>query len=162
MFHDVNTNEFRLNLVHHNTRIIDQSNNWNVLLFKEAYHVKEKCPILNNCVKASRDMQPFWLPFNYNVCTIHVFTVSFNLMVLDYIFTFHITCIIACRLWNPTRVRESASPRVWLALGLAKNIPRENFQICVKFLLRFLSPNDNFRVNLLLNNSNTLIFRFFW
>ena len=109
MFHDVNTNEFRLNLVHHNTRIIDQSNNWNVLLFKEAYHVKEKCPILNNCVKASRDMQPFWLPFNYNVCTIHVFTVSFNLMVLDYIFTFHITCIIACRLWNPTRVRESAS-----------------------------------------------------
>ena len=54
---DVNTREFRLNLVLQNARIIDESNNWNVLLFKEAYHIKEKCPILNNAVKASRGMQ---------------------------------------------------------------------------------------------------------
>ena len=32
----INTHEFRLNLVHQNTGIINQSNNWNVLLFKEA------------------------------------------------------------------------------------------------------------------------------
>ena len=53
MLNDVNTHEFRLNLVRQNTRIIDQSYNWNVLLFKEVYHVKEKCLILNNGVKAS-------------------------------------------------------------------------------------------------------------
>ena len=42
ILNDVNTHEFRLNLVRQNTRIIDQSNNWNVLLFKDAYHIKEK------------------------------------------------------------------------------------------------------------------------
>ena len=56
---DVNTHEFRLNLVLQNTRITDESNNWNVLLFKEAYHIKGKCPVLNNGVKASREMQLF-------------------------------------------------------------------------------------------------------
>ena len=56
---DVNKHEFRLNLVRQNTRIIDESNNWNVLLFKEGYHIKEKCPILNYGVKASREMQLF-------------------------------------------------------------------------------------------------------
>ena len=55
----VNTHEFRLNPVRQNTRIIDESNNWNILLFKEAYHIKEKCPISNNGVKASREMQLF-------------------------------------------------------------------------------------------------------
>ena len=54
ILNDVNTNEFRLNLVLQNTRMIDQSNNWNVLLFKEAYRINEKCPILDNGVKASR------------------------------------------------------------------------------------------------------------
>ena len=58
MLNDVNTHEFTLSLVRQNTRIIDQSYNWNVLLLKEAYH-KEKCPILNNGVKASRKMQFF-------------------------------------------------------------------------------------------------------
>ena len=55
----VNRHEFRLNLVRQNTRIIDKSNNWKVLFFKEAYHIREKCPILNNGVKASREMQLF-------------------------------------------------------------------------------------------------------
>ena len=32
----VNTHEFKLILVRQNKKIIDQSNNWNVLLFKEA------------------------------------------------------------------------------------------------------------------------------
>ena len=53
----VNTHEFRLNPVRQNTRIIDESNNWNILLFKEAGHIKEKCPILNNGVKVFREMQ---------------------------------------------------------------------------------------------------------
>ena len=55
----INKHNFRLNLVRQNTRIIDESNNWNVLLFTEAYHINEKCPILNNGVKASREMQLF-------------------------------------------------------------------------------------------------------
>ena len=72
ILNDVNTHKFRLNLVLQNTRIIVQSNNWNVLLFKEAYHINEKCPILNNGVKASREMQPSWMSFNYNIYTNHV------------------------------------------------------------------------------------------
>ena len=59
ILNDVNTHEFRLNFVRQNTRIIDQSNNWNVLLLKEVYHIKGRCPILNNSVKASREMQLF-------------------------------------------------------------------------------------------------------
>ena len=86
ILNDVNTHEFRLNLVRLNTRIIDESNNWNVLLFKEAYHIKEKCPILNNGVKASREMQLFWIQFTYNLYTNHVLIVSFcSNMFLDYI-----------------------------------------------------------------------------
>ena len=59
ILNDVNTHEFRLNLVCENTGIIDKSNNWNVLLFKEAYHMNEKCHILNNSVKVSRKVQLF-------------------------------------------------------------------------------------------------------
>ena len=59
ILNDVNAYDFRLNLVCHNTRPIDQSNNWNLLLFKEAYHIKEKFSTLNNGVKAFRDMQLF-------------------------------------------------------------------------------------------------------
>ena len=56
---DDSTHDFKLNLVRQNTGIINESNNWNVLLFKETFHVKEKCPMLNNVVKASRKMQLF-------------------------------------------------------------------------------------------------------
>ena len=56
---DVDVNDFKLNLVRENTSIIDQCNNWNVLLFKEAFHIKEKNPSLNNGVKASRDFKLF-------------------------------------------------------------------------------------------------------
>ena len=89
ILNDVNRHEFWLNLVRQNTRIIDESNNWNVLLFKEAYHIKEKCPILNNDAKGSREMQLFWLQFNYNTYTNHVLIVSFcSNMFLDYILLF--------------------------------------------------------------------------
>ena len=56
MLNDVNTREFRLNLVRHTARIIEQSNNWSILLFKVAHHIEEKCPFLNDGVKASREM----------------------------------------------------------------------------------------------------------
>ena len=39
---DVNMHEFRLNLVRQNTRIINQSYNWNILLSKEAYHITKR------------------------------------------------------------------------------------------------------------------------
>ena len=54
MLNVVNTHEFRSSLVRQNRRIIDQSCNWNVFWIKKAYHIKGKCPILNNGVKASR------------------------------------------------------------------------------------------------------------
>ena len=59
ILNDVNTGESRLNPVRHNARIIDHSNNLNVSLIKETFHIKEKCPILNNNVKASMEMQLF-------------------------------------------------------------------------------------------------------
>ena len=60
-----NTHEFGfVHLVCHSARIIDQSNNWNFLLSKEPYHIKEKYRILNNGVKAAREMQLFWLLLN--------------------------------------------------------------------------------------------------
>ena len=70
ILNDVNTREFRLNLVCQNTRKIDESNNWKVLSFKEAYHIKEKCPILNNDIKVFRAMQLFWMQFGYNLYTV--------------------------------------------------------------------------------------------
>ena len=89
ILNDVNTHEFRLNLVRQNTIIIDESNNWNVLLFEGAYQIIEKCPILNNGVKVSREMQLFWMQFSCNVYTNHVLIVYFySNMFLDYILLF--------------------------------------------------------------------------
>ena len=50
---------FLMNTVNDNTRIIDSSDNWNVLLVKEALHIKRNTPILNNGLKASRDLYLF-------------------------------------------------------------------------------------------------------
>ena len=49
----------RINLVQMNTRIIDRHQNWNILLFKEAIKIKEKKPILNTGLKASKELQLF-------------------------------------------------------------------------------------------------------
>ena len=55
----------------------------------EAYHIIEKCPILNNGVKVSREMQPFWMQFSCNVYTNRVFIIYFYFdMFLDYILLF--------------------------------------------------------------------------
>ena len=56
---DVNKRQFLIQLVRDHTSIIDQANNWNVLLYKEALHIKQKNPILNNGLKGSRELQLF-------------------------------------------------------------------------------------------------------
>ena len=48
-----------INLVQMNTRIIDCHKNWNILLFKKAIKIKEKKPILNTSLKASKELQLF-------------------------------------------------------------------------------------------------------
>ena len=56
---DVDLNEFKTNLVRNNTKVIDSSNNWSILLYKEAYFIKEKGPVLNHGLKASRELALF-------------------------------------------------------------------------------------------------------
>ena len=56
---DVDVTNWKINIVRESTKILDASNNWNILLFKEAYYIKQKQPILNTGVKASRDLQLF-------------------------------------------------------------------------------------------------------
>ena len=48
----------RINSVQMDTRIIDRHKNWNILLFK-AIKIKEKKPILNTGLKASKELQLF-------------------------------------------------------------------------------------------------------
>ena len=59
MFDDVDARQLRINSFLNNTKIIDKSNNWNILLFKEAYYIKEKRPTLNNGANASKELQIF-------------------------------------------------------------------------------------------------------
>ena len=48
--------EFFTETVRSNTKIIDSDDNWNLLLYKEAYHIKRSSPSLNNGLKASREL----------------------------------------------------------------------------------------------------------
>ena len=48
-----------VNIVQSNTRIIDAHKNWKVLLIKEALKIKELKPILNNGLKASKELELF-------------------------------------------------------------------------------------------------------
>ena len=48
--------EFFAQTVRDNTNIIDRDDNWNLLLYKEAYHIKRLTPFLNNGLKASREL----------------------------------------------------------------------------------------------------------
>ena len=50
---------YHINLLQMNTRIIDCHKNWNLLLFKEAIKIKEKKPILNTGLKASKELELF-------------------------------------------------------------------------------------------------------
>ena len=42
-----------------NININDTSDKWNILLIKEAYYIKRHSPILNNDLKASRELYLF-------------------------------------------------------------------------------------------------------
>ena len=48
--------EFLTQTVRGNTNIIDSDDNWNLLLYKEAYHIKRSSPSLNIGLKASREL----------------------------------------------------------------------------------------------------------
>ena len=56
---DGKTNNELTDFVMTNSKIIDSSNNWNLLLYKEALHIKRRKSILNNGLKASRELQLF-------------------------------------------------------------------------------------------------------
>ena len=46
-------------VVRDNTTILDYDNNWNLLLYKEAYFIKRLSPSLNNGLKSSRELHLF-------------------------------------------------------------------------------------------------------
>ena len=50
---------FSVNIVKVNTCIIDKARQWDILLFKEALKIKEKCPTLNSGLKASKELKLF-------------------------------------------------------------------------------------------------------
>ena len=45
--------EFLTQTVRDNTSIIESDDNWKLLLYKEAYHIKRSTPFLNTGLKAS-------------------------------------------------------------------------------------------------------------
>ena len=49
----------RINYVRNNIRVVDKSDNWSVLLFKEALSIKDSNPQMNSGLKASRDLNLF-------------------------------------------------------------------------------------------------------
>ena len=57
--HDVNCNKFDINQIRSNTIVLDKSDNWNELLFKEALLIKSHKPLLNTGLKASEELQLF-------------------------------------------------------------------------------------------------------
>ena len=62
LFADVITPDYRdinINIVKNNVQVIDSHKNWNVLLYKEALKIKELKPLLNNGLKASKELDLF-------------------------------------------------------------------------------------------------------
>ena len=51
--------EYFTQVVRDNTTILDYDNNWNLLLYKEAYFIKRLAPSLNNGLKSSRELHLF-------------------------------------------------------------------------------------------------------
>ena len=48
-----------IDLIFNNCYIIDRSNNWSLLLFKEAYHIRRCDPPLNHGARASKELTIF-------------------------------------------------------------------------------------------------------
>ena len=53
------SNKELVELVVNSTKVIDSSRNWNLLLYKEALHIKRRKFVLNNGLKASKELQLF-------------------------------------------------------------------------------------------------------
>ena len=53
------TNKELVDLVVNNTKVIDSARNWNLLLYKEALHIKRRKCVLNNGLQASKELQLF-------------------------------------------------------------------------------------------------------
>ena len=49
----------RINTLRHNLRVLDKSESWSVLLIKEVLAIKDRKPLLNSGLKASRDLRLF-------------------------------------------------------------------------------------------------------
>ena len=49
-------NEYAINVVQNNTTVLDYDDNWNLLLYKEAFHIKRQSTSLNNGLKSSREL----------------------------------------------------------------------------------------------------------
>ena len=58
LLNDVDVDEFKLNLIRDNTKVIDSGDCYN-LEFKEAFFIREKKPNLNHGIKASKELQLF-------------------------------------------------------------------------------------------------------
>ena len=58
LLNDVDGDEFKLNLIRDNTKIIDTGDNF-TLEFREAFCIKQKKPTLNHGLKASKELQLF-------------------------------------------------------------------------------------------------------
>ena len=54
-----NLRDFFINTVQNNIKILDRSDNWSILLIKEALFIKDHNPSLNTGLKASRDLNLF-------------------------------------------------------------------------------------------------------
>ena len=50
---------FSINSVQSNTKIMDSTLDWNILLIKEVLMIKQKMPKLNNGLKASKELKLF-------------------------------------------------------------------------------------------------------
>ena len=48
--------DYVINVVQNNTTVLDFEDNWNLLLYKEAFHIKRQSPSLNNGLKSSREL----------------------------------------------------------------------------------------------------------
>ena len=57
--HDVNCNKFDINQIRSNTIVLNKTDNWNELLFKEVLLIKSQKPLLNTGLKAPKELQLF-------------------------------------------------------------------------------------------------------
>ena len=62
--------------------------NWNLLLYKEAYHIKRLTPFLNNGLKASRELRLFSWQFRFFVFHFHVIILLHNLAVFKFCYLY--------------------------------------------------------------------------